>query len=218
MFVVVLMVDALKFGSTKRAYVGKSRLQVSPEVDSIAEVEAPTAPRSIGVASYFEKTMSTLGKTPIPKLRELISKYNPKGDLPADITELDSHCMAAMDAIWKSAQDPMNTLGDDIVWPTFMATLDAELGKTIAVVDKAIAASVEYANTLSESKIKELIIKYDNVNAIPSIDKNKHSGKFGKGDYAVVLMDILREANDNDYQKVAAILSSHKQEKKGFGA
>lgn len=158
-----------------------------------------------------------LGKTPIPKLREVITKYDPEGDLPEDCGDLDNHCMAAMDAMWKTAQDPMNSMGDDVVWPTFMATLKNELGKTIVEVDLAIASSVEHANTLSESQIKELIVKYESVNAVPKIDKRKHVGKFGKGDYAVVLMDILREANDNDYMKVAAILDIHKREKKGFG-
>lgn len=211
-----MVANSLQFSSILWRTRHSSRSQLQCEV--VAEEIKDVPPRSIGVASYFEKTMTTFGKTPITKLREVIKKYNPDVILPEDVGDLDSHCMLAMDSIWSASQDPAMSMGDDVVWPTFMMMLDKELSSTVKVVDAAIQTSVDYANTLSESRIKDLIIKYESTNAIPKLDRKKNTGKFGKGDYAVVLMDILRETNDNDYTKVMEILSTHKQESKGFGS
>lgn len=68
-------------------------------------------------------------------------------------------------------------------------------------------------------RIKELIVKYSSVNAIPKLDKQKFTGKLLKDDFAVELIDLLREQNQNDYELVARILESDYQssKKSGFG-
>ena len=122
-----MVANSLQFSSILWRTRHSSRSQLQCEV--VAEEIKDVPPRSIGVASYFEKTMTTFGKTPITKLREVIKKYNPDVILPEDVGDLDSHCMLAMDSIWSASQDPAMSMGDDVVWPTFMMMLDKELSR-----------------------------------------------------------------------------------------
>jgi hypothetical protein len=57
------------------------------------------------------------------------------------------------------------------------------------------------------------------VNSLPKLDKIKYKGKFLKDDYITTLIDILREQNANDYEKVALILveEGKRGDDKGFG-
>ena len=76
------------------------------------------------------------------------------------------------------------------------------------------------ANELSEDRIKELIRSVDSPSAVPKLDRSEYTGKLLKADYAFQLVDSLREANQNDYGKVAEILQREAEaaKKKGFGS
>lgn len=76
---------------------------------------------------------------------------------------------------------------------------------------------------MSEARIKELIVKYDSANAIPRLKNKKYEGKFLKADFEMTLIDILREANENDYSALASVLEVEAEKnsgrsQKGFGA
>ena len=93
---------------------------------------------------------------------------------------------------------------------------------------------------MSQEKIISLIIQYGDQSYLPKLDRNKHEGKFLKGDYIAgiqfqayspiypltyfitVYLDIMRELNGNNYQTVCEQIAKETkkgnlQMKKGFG-
>jgi hypothetical protein len=119
----------------------------------------------------------------------------------------------ALDATWTAAGD----------WDSLIALLNKEIGDKAKIGDEYLKKAVLAASLLTLDKIKDLIIKYKDKNAIPKINKEKYTGKLLKGDYLATLIDILREDNLNDYEKVFNIMTIEtskagaKTDKKGFG-
>jgi hypothetical protein len=181
---------------------------VLTNIDDLEDAEPNKA--SIGLQQYFEIAIGSFAKTPIYRLRELIKKYSVDGDkrvFPLDENDIDSYVEDALSTLWQHTQGS---------WDTLLDIVDSELKGTVESADAAIIESHNSLNSLKEGKIKDLIIKYESRNAIPKLDKSKYVGKFTKADYIASLMDLLRNQNGNDYVKVAEILASEKQEKKGF--
>ena len=55
----------------------------------VEPVEPPS--KGSGVSKLLDEALSLLGKAPIPKLRSLITNYNPTSDLPATTSDLETH-------------------------------------------------------------------------------------------------------------------------------
>jgi hypothetical protein len=145
-------------------------------------------------------------------LRTLISKYD--GTLlPLESDDVETHINVALDITWKWS----NKNGG---WDALLKMLNEEIGQTAMDATKEIESAVLSANTLSESKLKELIKMNSSQNAVPKLDRKKYKGRLQVADYAAALIDVLREANDNDYSVVASILQQESSAavKKGFGA
>lgn len=178
---------------------------------SLLDETLPAKSKS-GLDKYVTEALSLMGKAPIFSLRTLIEKSK-KESLPPMDADLETHVNAALDATWSLKN------GD---WDGLIVYLKTELDEVVDRANISLRESVEYGNKLTESKIKQLITIHSDlgVNAMPKLNKRKHTGKFGKVDYLAVLIDILRENNGNDYTKVAEILvkESQSQSKKGFGS
>lgn len=123
-----------------------------------------------------------------------------------------------------------------------MTSLYLEIGENSKVGDEFLKKAVMAASGLTLDRIKELIIKNKDKSAIPRINKGnyllltlsiiiiiviiieKYVGKLLKGDFLATLIDILREDNQNDYEKVYNIVSIEtkkggaKAAKGGFGS
>lgn len=165
-----------------------------------------------GVSDLFTVATTILAKTKVQDLRDLIKKYN-ASKLPDEKADCETHISMALDATWKAAGD----------WDALIALLNKEIGDTSERNNEYLKKAVLSASLLTLDKIKDLIIKYKDKNAIPKINKEKYTGKLLKGDYLATLIDILREDNLNDYEKVFNIMTIEtskagaKADKKGFG-
>ena len=165
-----------------------------------------------GVSDLFTVATTILAKTKVQDLRDLIKKYN-VSKLPDEKADCETHISMALDATWTAAGD----------WDALITLLNKEIGDTAEKNNEFLKKAVLAASLLTLDKIKDLIIKYKDKNAIPKINKEKYTGKLLKGDYLATLIDILREDNLNDYEKVFNIMTIEtskagaKTDKKGFG-
>ena len=169
---------------------------------------------SIGIDKVFERATITLGKVPCAALVQLIAKLSP-GNAAAlsekDKTDMETLCPIALDTVWKST--------DDKDWASFFTVLEAELGPTIAEVDKHMNEAILYVNEFPESFIKSLIIKYGNSNLVPRKAEVFKDNKGGKIHYTAALIAVLLAQTGNDYEQVVRICREEvgRVEKKGFG-
>lgn len=201
--------DAAKLGLG-----GEYKIKAGPEANAGAlvltdldELEAAEPEKGSGVEKYMETAIIMIGKCPTAELRRLIQKYQPDS-MPAEKADVEEHAQTAFAATWAAAGD----------WDKLIDLLSFELRDELVQANASINDCVESCNTMSENKIKQLIIKWDSKGALPKLNKKNYKGKFLKGDYIAVLMDILREDYGNDYTKVAGVLRKEKVDKKGFAS
>jgi len=184
-----------------------------PKVETTTSSEIVKDDKGSGVSDLFTVATTILAKTKVKDLRDLIKKYN-ASKLPDEKADCETHISMALDATWTAAGD----------WDALITLLNKEIGDKAKTGDEYLKKAVLAGSLLTLDKIKDLIIKYKDKNAIPKINKEKYTGKLLKGDYLATLIDILREDNLNDYEKVFNIMTTEtskggaKVEKKGFGA
>jgi hypothetical protein len=162
----------------------------------------------------FEAAMTILAKSTVPRLRQLIAKYD-NAKLPPTGADLETHASAALESTWSVKN------GD---WEGLLELLNKELKEHTDMSSQWLTKAATLANGLTEKKIKDMIVSHgEGRSSVPKLDRKKHIGRFLKQDYLAVLLDILREANENDYERVTAVLEAEVAkggatlEKKGFG-
>jgi len=228
-FIVVLLLISMAYGLGYAFPVLRNRIRgttcisaissgssSTPALTDLDAIEEAQPYRGSGVDKQLEKALTMLGKCPVSKLKEVITKHSPNvlqemTENKASKQDTEAWVQAALAATWSVSGD----------WTVFLDLLNEELKDVVEEADKHIKESVEYANTMSEAKLKALLIREspDGINSLPKIrDKTKYKGTFLKGDYVAVLIDCLREKNGNDYAIVAAFLEKEKHEKKGFAS
>jgi len=170
-----------------------------------------------GVQDLFTVATTILAKTKVSDLRVLINKYD-SSQLPDIKEDVETHISIALDVTWNSKN------GGNGDWSKLIEVLNEEVGEKAKIGDEYIKKAVLVGSQLTIDRIKDLIIKYKDKNAIPKINKEKYVGKLLKGDYLATLIDILREDNLNDYEKVFDIMilettkgGAKVEKKKGFG-
>ena len=173
--------------------------------------ETQTSSKGSGVEVYLQEASKLIGKTPLRSLKQTVLKLS----LPALGTKIpdDFEEVAAMalDLAWKQSD------GD---WSKLLNWLNEELGPGCARADAAIKATTESLQNLTEADLKRLIVKHadEGVNALPKFDPRKYDGKYTKADYLAQLIDVVRVANGNDYEKVAQVLLREGKRSKGFSS
>lgn len=164
-----------------------------------------------GVEVYLQEASKLIGKTPLQSLKQTVLKLSLPAlgiTIPDDFEEVAA---MALDLAWKQS-------GGD--WSMLLNWLNEELGPGCARADAAIKATTESLQSLTEAELKKLIVKHadEGVNALPKFDSRKYDGKYTKADYLAQLIDVVRVANGNDYEKVAQVLSREGKRSKGFSS
>ena len=173
--------------------------------------ETQTNSKGSGVEVYLQEASKLIGKTPLQSLKQTVLKLSLPAlgiTIPDDFEEVAA---MALDLAWKQS-------GGD--WSMLLNWLNEELGPGCARADAAIKVTTESLQSLTEAELKKLIVKHadEGVNALPKFDSRKYDGKYTKADYLAQLIDVVRVANGNDYEKVAQVLSREGKRSKGFSS
>lgn len=173
-------------------------------------------------------------------------KYKPSA-LPSEEADVETHVTQALDTYWSVNNGDWTGLIKNIevthslflfVYDTYSTqSLKDDLLTHTDEQSQYIKQAVDLTNLLSQDRIISLIIQYGDKSYLPKLDRNKHEGKFLKGDYIagtyilphslplshtnthshihllVVFLDIMRELNGNNYRTVCEQLE--KETKKG---
>lgn len=169
------------------------------------------------VSKKIDDVVTLLAKAPVSSLRSLITKHQPKLLPPqAQASDLESNIKSCMEALWSATGN----------WTAFLSLLHKEMDPIAAESNQWMRSAVTAANELTEARIKELIKSKGGGRVSlprPKAKKGENGGKeagLSKTDYLTVLVDLLRQQEENDYKKVALMLQKENQtagKKKGFG-
>jgi hypothetical protein len=119
-------------------------------------------------------------------------KYKPSA-LPSEEADVETHVTQALDAYWSVNNGDWTGLIKNIevthsffpfVYDTYSTqSLKDDLLTHTDEQSQYIKQAVDLTNLLSQDRIISLIIQYGDKSYLPKLDRNKHEGKFLKGDY-----------------------------------
>ena len=154
---------------------------------------APTADFLVSVVYSLLLTHFIRAKCNVNQLREVILKYKPSA-LPAEDADVETHVTQALDSYWSINNGDWPGLIKNIevihylthqpfALPDRLTDPKDDLLKHADDQSKYIKQAVDLTNLLSQERIISLIIEYGDKSYLPKLNRNKHEGKFLKGDY-----------------------------------
>ena len=167
---------------------------------TIAKPSAPleTEKKESVLSQKLTTALTMLAKCTNKQLLDLISKFDPDNNPNGNNIDFESLCQTALDAAWRKAQD----------WDILINLLETEVGEYASSATMYMKKAVAEGSKLTEKRIKELITKHGTQNDVPKINRRKYIGKLLKTDFLAVLIDLLREQNENNYKVVYEIIQT----------